>query len=155
MGVPYSWFLSPTFTKDRVLELVRTIPNAGLTEPFDGAWVDVYRKEDGQVISESADVEAFVRELEKGRGGTLSYDVASTLELARCIAVEIPPTSRPPGRETTFDGYRCVDLAKTLARAEGLLDDGFDDGHDGVMLGDLCGSLSRALELHIAVVFGE
>lgn len=152
MGVPYRWFLSPSFTRDRVLELVRAVPNEGLTERFDGEWVDVYRAESGEVTVEAADVEAFAGELEREGRGTLSYDVASALELARCIALE---GASSPGAPPVFDGYRCVDLARTLARAEGLLDDGFDDGADGAMLAALCKSLERALELHIAVMFGE
>lgn len=54
-----------------------------------------------------------------------------------------------------FDAYRCFDLRRVLAQAEGMLDDGYDDGADGVVLGGLCGSLSRALDLHVAVVFEE
>lgn len=42
-----------------------------------------------------------------------------------------------------------------LASAKRLLDEGeFDDGPDS-MLGSLCGCLKRALDLHIAVVFGK
>lgn len=156
MGVPYGWFLSRSFTKERVNDFVRTIPNEGLTESIEGVWVDVYRTEDDHVVSEPADVAAFKPELDKRRDGTLSYDVASAIGLARCVCIEVPRDARRPlGDGVVFDGYRCLDLAKVLARAEGLLDDGFDDGHDGVMLGELCGCLARALELHVAVVFGE
>lgn len=156
MGVPYGWLLSRSFPKDRVREFVQTIPNDGLTEFFDGIWLDVYRTGEKEVVFEPADVAAFARELEERRDGTLSYDVASALGLARCICIEVPSDARRPlGDGISFDGYRCLDLAKVLARAEGLLDDGFDDGQDGVMLGALCGSLSRARDLHVAVVFGE
>lgn len=156
MGVPYSWFLTKTFEREQVLHFVVTIPNEGLTERFADEWVDVYRGKDGLAKVDSADVAAFAKELAAAANGVLPYGVAAALELGKCIAVEVPRNAkRPLGRATTFAGYRCVDLGKTLAAAEGLLDDGFDDGHDGVVLGELCASLKRALELHVAVVFGE
>ena len=156
MGVPYDWCLGRVLPKESVLEFVLSVPNAGLTEKIDGAWVDVYRSETGGVTVEPADVAAFVAELEKGRGGTLSYDVAAATGLAKCICVEVPSDARRKlGEGARFGEYRCHDLAETIARIEGMLDDGFDDGDDGAMLGTLAGSLARALELHVAVVFGE
>ena len=157
MGVPYGWFLSRSFSRDQVLDFVRTVPNAGLTEPFDGAWVDVYRATDGSIQVDRADVDAFADELERGGGGTFSYTVASALELAKCIAVEMPEgddATMGPHPKARFEGYAWVDLGKALAGARGLLDDGFDEAHTAE-LEALCRSLSRALELHVAVVIEE
>ncbi len=57
-------------------------------------------------------------------------------------------------RGTRFGDYRCVDLAQTLANAQRMLEDGCSKAQ-AVDLQRLCKSLSRALDLHIAVVIDE
>jgi hypothetical protein len=152
MGVPYGWFLHKNFSREEVLAFVATVPNAGITEQLDGGWVDAYLA-DGAVKVNGADVADFAEELERGGSGTYSYDVASALELAKCIAIELPKGVTLP-RGTRFGDYRCVDLAQTLANAQGMLDDGCSDA-DADDLYAFCKSLSRALDLHIAVVIEE
>jgi hypothetical protein len=152
MGVAYGWFLHKDFSRDEVLAFVATVPNAGITERLDGAWVDVYRTAEGAVQVDVADVEDFVDLLERGGSGTFSYDVASALELAQCIAIELPEGVHLP-RGTRFGDHACVDLAQTLANARGMLEDGCSDAA-AADLRALCQSLSRALDLHIAVMFG-
>lgn len=81
MGVPYGWFLHRSFSREEVLAFVETVPNAGITEFIDGAWVDVYLA-DGAVKVDPAHVEELVDLLERGGSGTYSYEVASALQLA-------------------------------------------------------------------------
>ncbi len=150
MGVPYGWFLHKNFSREEVLAFVATVPNAGITEQLDGAWVDVYLA-DGAVKVDGADVADFAAELERGGSGTYPYDVASALQLAKCVAIELPKGVTLP-RGTRFGDYRCVDLAQTLANAQGLLDD--DDGcSDADDLYAFCKSLSRARPFAIARKF--
>jgi hypothetical protein len=152
MGVAYGWFLHKNFSHEEVLAFVATVPNAGITESLDGAWVDVYLA-DGAVKVDGADVADFAEELERGGSGTYSSDVASALQLAKCVAIELPKGVTLP-RGTRFGDYRCVDLAQALANAQGMLEDGCSDA-EAVDLQRLCKSLSRALDLHIAVVIDE
>ncbi len=81
MGVAYGWFLHKNFSREELLAFVATVPNAGITEFLDGAWVDVYLA-DGAVKVDGADVADFAEELERGGSGTYSSDVASSLQLA-------------------------------------------------------------------------
>jgi hypothetical protein len=141
MGVPYGWFLHKNFSREEVLAFVATVPNAGITEHLDGTWVDVYLA-DQAVKVEPADVEDLVDLLERG-SGSYSYDVASALQLAKCVAIELPKGVTLL-RGTRFGDYRCVDLAQTLANAQGMLEDGCSDA-DADDLRALCKSLSRAL----------
>lgn len=152
MGVAYGWFLHKNFSREEVLAFVETVPNAGITEFLDGAWVDVFC--DGEELKVvRADVADFVEELERGGSGTYSFEVASSLQVAKYIAIELPKGVTLP-RGTRFGDYGCVDLAQTLANAEGMLADGCSDAQ-AVDLQRLCKSLSRALDLHVAVVIEE
>jgi len=155
MSVAYGWFLSTEYPKDAVLEFVRIMPNDGLTERIDDQWVDVFKNERGDVMVERADVDAIADELGRDHSGSIDNALASVLELAQCICLEMPDGPRTGGRSFRFRGRRCVDLATTLSRVEGLIGDKFDDGSGGRRLEALRQSLARALDLHIAVMFGE
>jgi len=156
MSVPTSWFLATNFDTESILEFVRTIPNAGLTERIDGVWADVYLDDRGEVVVEPADVEAFGPELERGNGGDISYSLSSAVELCACICVETPTRE---GRSRyglpAFRNYACKDLALEIGAIRGMIRDGYDDEDGGRMVGALLASMERALELHIAVIFGR
>src|SRR5438874_218167 len=126
MSMSYGWFAAPHLGEDGVLELVRTVPNAGLTERIAGVWSDVYVGGDGKVVVEPADLEPFTKELERGRSGSISYDAASSLELGKCICLE-QPKDKKRVRNVRFREWRIVDLAAALAEVRAWIDEGHDD----------------------------
>ena len=156
MTISYGWFLGSVLDKARCIELVKHIPNDGITEIFDGKFFDLY-KQGTEVVVEPTDggdehaggCVAMLRAEAKGRerGGSINYDLASYLELAKCILVEGFGTG-----QGEFRGYTVYDLGAKLASVRAAL---ADRPRDAETLADLETTLTRALENHIVVTFGE